>query len=163
MKKNKNSSKNNFVQNRQSLINKISDALSLKYNNFFTAANYDTQTLKEDIGRLLSTQYYSKDPRDVFKPIETNILDIVKQKNPNLQVKIKKARKLPEIKYTKDKYQEADEGENVIEKDIKKSKINPAQKKSASMGKKAINANKQKNLIEKSKNDNKIEDIIINN
>ena len=156
MKKNKNSSKNNFVQNRQSLINKMSDALSLKYSNFFTAANYDIQTLKEDIGRLLSTQYYSKDPRDVFKPIETNILDIVKQKNPNLQVKIKKARKLPEIKYTKDKYQEADEGENVIDKDIKKSKINPAQKKSASMGKKAINANKQKNLIEKSKNDNKI-------
>ena len=158
MKKNKNSSKNNFVQNRQSLINKISDALSLKYSNFFTAANYDTQTLKEDIGRLLSTQYYSKDPRDVFKPIETNILDIVKQKNPNLQVKIKKARKLPEIKYTKDKYQEADEGENVIdkEKDIKKSKINPTQKKSVSMGKKAINTNKQKNLIEKSKNDNKI-------
>ena len=158
MKKNKNSSKNNFVQNRQSLINKISDALSLKYSNFFTAANYGTQTLKEDIGRLLSTQYYSKDPRDVFKPIETNILDIVKQKNPNLQVKIKKARKLPEIKYTKDKYQEADEGENVIdkEKDIKKSKINPTQKKSVSMGKKAINTNKQKNLIEKSKNDNKI-------
>ena len=156
MKKNKNSSKNNFVQNRQSLINKMSDALSLKYSNFFTAANYDIQTLKEDIGRLLSTQYYSKDPRDVFKPIETNILDIVKQKNPNLQVKIKKARKLPEIKYTKDKYQEADEGENVIDKDKKKSKINPAQKKSASMGKKAINANKQKNLIEKSKNDNKI-------
>ena len=158
MKKNKNSSKNNFVQNRQSLINKISDALSLKYSNFFTAANYDTQTLKEDIGRLLSTQYYSKDPRDVFKPIETNILDIVKQKNPNLQVKIKKARKLPEIKYTKDKYQEADEGENVIdkEKDIKKSKINPTQKKSVSMGKKAINTNKQKNLIEKSKNEDKI-------
>ena len=158
MKKNKNSSKNNFVQNRQSLINKISDALSLKYSNFFTAANYDTQTLKEDIGRLLSTQYYSKDPRDVFKPIETNILDIVKQKNPNLQVKIKKARKLPEIKYTKDKYQEADEGENVIdkEKDIKKNKINPTQKKSVSIGKKAINTNKQKNLIEKSKNDNKI-------
>ena len=159
MKKNKNSSKNNFVQNRQSLINKISDALSLKYSNFFTAANYDTQTLKEDIGKLLSTQYYSKDPRDVFKPIETNILDIVKQKNPNLQVKIKKARKLPEIKYTKDKYQEADEGENVIEKekDIKKSKINQAQKKAASMGKKAINVNKQKNINEKNKNDNKVQ------
>ena len=111
MKKGKNTPRNKFVQNRQSLINKMSDALSIKYSNFFAAANYDTQTLKEDIGNLLSTQYYSKDPRDVFKPIESNILDIVKQKNPNLQVKIKKARKLPEIKYTKYKYQEADEFE----------------------------------------------------
>ena len=103
-------------------INKISDALSLKYNNFFTAANYDTKTLKEDIEKLLSTQYYSKDPRDVFKPIEQNILDIVKQKNPNLQVKVKKARKLPEIKYTKDKYQEADEVEKHVEKEKEKIK-----------------------------------------
>ena len=96
MKKNKNkvSSKNNFVKNRQNLVNKMSDALSIKYSNFFQAANYDTQSLKDDIGKLLSTQYYSKDPRDVFKPIEQNILEIVKQKNPNLQVKVKKARKL---------------------------------------------------------------------
>ena len=122
MKRGKNTPKNKFVQNRQSLINKMSDALSIKYSNFFAAANYDTQTLKEDIGNLLSTQYYSKDPRDVFKPIESNILDIVKAKNPNLQVKIKKARKLPEIKYTKDKYQEADEFERGIDKEKEKEK-----------------------------------------
>ena len=109
MKKNKSAAKKNSIMDRQNLINKISDALSMKYNNFFTAAKYDTKTLKEDIGKLLSTQYYSKDPRDVFKPIEISILDIVKQKNPQLQVKVKKARKLPEIKYSKDKYQEADE------------------------------------------------------
>ena len=37
MKKNRASKpKNDFIKNRQSLINKISDALSLKYNNFFT-------------------------------------------------------------------------------------------------------------------------------
>ena len=121
MKKNRASKpKNDFIKNRQSLINKISDALSLKYNNFFTAANYSLQALKEDVGNLLSTQYYDKDPRDVFKPIETNILDIVKQKNPNLQVKVKKARKLPEIKYTKDKYQEADEVEKHVEKEKEK-------------------------------------------
>ena len=95
----------------------ISNDMKMKYNNFFTAANYDTKSLKEDIGKLLNTQYYSKDPRDVFKPIEQNILDIVKQKNPNLQVKVKKARKLPEIKYTKDKYQEADEAAGGMEKE----------------------------------------------
>ena len=93
MKKNKSVPRKNNQINRQNLINKISDAMSMKYNNFFTAAKYDTKTLKEDIGKLLTTQYYSKDPRDVFKPIETNILDIVKKKNPQLQVKIKKARK----------------------------------------------------------------------
>ena len=168
MKRGKNTPKNNFVQNRQSLINKMSDALSIKYSNFFAAANYDTQQLKEDIGNLLSTQYYSKDPRDVFKPIESNILDIVKQKNPNLQVKIKKARKLPEIKYTKDKYQEADEFERGIdkekekekEKDIKKSKSNQRQNKAGStMKKNSININKKENG-EKNKNinkDNKVE------
>ena len=109
MKKSKSRPKNISQLNRQNLINKISDAMRMKYNNFFTAANYDTKTLKDDVGKLLTTQYYSKDPRDIFKPIETNILDIVKKKNPHLQAKVKKARKLPEIKYTKDKYQEADD------------------------------------------------------
>ena len=161
MKKNKNTPKNDFIHNRQSLINKISDALSMKYSNFFAAANYDTQTLKDDIGKLLSTQYYSKDPRDVFKPIESNILDIVKKNNPNLQVKIKKARKLPEIKYTKDKYQEADEAgkgfemekEKEKEKEIKKNKNN-VQKKGVHLGKKGNNI-KQKNGNEKDKKENK--------
>ena len=160
MKKNRASKpKNDFIKNRQSLINKISDALSLKYNNFFTAANYSLQALKEDVGNLLSTQYYDKDPRDVFKPIETNILDIVKQKNPNLQVKVKKARKLPEIKYTKDKYQEADEVEKHVEKekekDSKKNKNNNGTKKPVSMGKRASN-NRLKNGIEKNKSCTKV-------
>jgi len=156
--KNKSSSKNNFIHERQNLINKMCNALSLKYNNYFQAANYDNKTLKEDIEKLLSTQYYSKDPRDVFKPIEQNILDIVKQKNPTLQVKVKKARKLPEIKYTKDKYQEADEFERGIEKEkqveIKKNKnaVNAVQKKGVSAGKKGNNNIKTKNGNEKGKN-----------
>ena len=156
--KNKSASKNNFIHERQNLINKMCNALSLKYNNFFQAANYDTKTLKEDIEKLLSTQYYSKDPRDVFKPIEQNILDIVKQKNPNLQVKVKKARKLPEIKYTKDKYQEADEAAGGIEKEkpveIKKNK-NVNQKKGVPVGKKGNTNIKAKNINEKGKNENK--------
>ena len=156
--KNKSASKNNFIHERQNLINKMCNALSLKYNNFFQAANYDTKTLKEDIEKLLSTQYYSKDPRDVFKPIEQNILDIVKQKNPNLQVKVKKARKLPEIKYTKDKYQEADEAAGGIEKEkhveIKKNN-NINQKKGVPVGKKGNNNIKAKNTNEKVKNENK--------
>ena len=134
MRRNKSLSKNNLKTNRQNLINKISDAMNMKYSNFFTCANYDTKTLKEDIGRLLSTQYCTKDPREVFKPIESSILDIVKKKNPNLQVKVKKARKLPEIKYTQDKYQEADniEREKEKEKEISSrpsiNKIRPKQK-----------------------------------
>ena len=122
MRRNKSLSKNNLKVNRQNLINKISDAMSIKYSNFFTAANYDNKTLKDDVAKLLTTQYYSKDPRDVFKPIESNILDIVKKKNPQLQVKIKKARKLPEIKFTKDKYQEADEIEKEKEKEKEEKK-----------------------------------------
>ena len=116
--------------------------------------------MKEDVGNLLSTQYYDKDPRDVFKPIETNILDIVKLKNPNLQVKVKKARKLPEIKYTKDKYQEADEAEKHVEKekekDSKKNKNNHGTRKPVSMGKRAL-----KNGIEKNKSCTKVERNVI--
>ena len=146
MKKNKSLSKNNYPQNRQNLINKISDALSLKYNNFFTAAKYDNKALKEDVSKLLTTQYYSKDPRDVFKPIETNILDMVKQKNPQLQVKIKKARKLPEIKYTKDKYQEADEPEIPKEKEKEEKKL------PRSVTEKPKNQNQNNKLPRKSNN-----------
>ena len=79
-KKNKSTPKANVHTNRKYLVNKISDAMRIKYSNFFTAANYDEKTLKEDIDQLITTQYYSKDPKDVFKPIETNILDIVKKK-----------------------------------------------------------------------------------
>ena len=117
MKKNKSIPKNNYIRNRTNLINQISDAMIMKYNNVFTVANYDNKTLKEDVGKLLSTKYCTKNPKDIFKPIESNILAIVKKKNPNLQIRIKKARKLPEIKYTRDKYQEADE--------IEKKKENP--------------------------------------
>ena len=120
MRKNKTTLKSSSDLNRYKLINKISDAMRLKYSNFFTIAKYDEKSLKDDINKLLTTQYYSKDPKDIFKPIESNILDIVKKKNPNLQVKIKKARKLPQIKYSKDKYQEADQLEK--EKDKVKEK-----------------------------------------
>jgi len=165
MKKNRSTSKSNTKFNRQSLINKISDAMSIKYSNFFTAAKYDTKTLKEDVGRLLSTQYYSKDPRDVFKPIESNILEIVKAKNPQLQVKVKKARKLPEIKYTKDKYQEADDlDKEKEEKNIPKA---VARQKSKALTQKN-NLNKKTNTIKENKdtnkdNNNKIQLTDINN
>ena len=173
MRKNKSTPKNDFLVNRQNLINKISDALSIKYGNFFTVAKYDTKTLKEDIGKLISTQYYSKDPRDVFKPIESNILEIVKQKNPNLQIKVKKARKLPEIKYTKDKYQEADQLEREIEDNSKpltmrKTKT-PNQRNilSKKPSNKAINKNKNakatnnaKQMPQINNNENKKEEII---
>lgn len=137
MRRNKSLSRNNLKVNRQNLINKISDAMNMKYSNFFTCANYDTKTLKEDIEKLLSTQYCTKDPREVFKPIESSILEIVKKKNPNLQVKVKKARKLPEIKYSHDKYEEADNIEMEKEKEKEKgnrsrpslpNKIRPKQK-----------------------------------
>ena len=126
MRKNKTTLKSSLGLSRQKLINKISDAMRIKYSNFFTIAKYDDKSLKDDIGKLLTTQYYSKDPKDVFKPIESNILDIVKKKNPTLQIKVKKARKLPQIKYTKDKYQEADqldkEKEKIKDTHLKKAK-----------------------------------------
>ena len=165
MKKNRSTSKSNTKFNRQSLINKISDAMSIKYSNFFTAAKYDTKTLKEDVGRLLSTQYYTKDPRDVFKPIESNILEIVKAKNPQLQVKVKKARKLPEIKYTKDKYQEADDLDK--EKEEKNNSKSVVRHKSKALTQKN-NLNKKTNTIKENKdknkeNNNKIQLTDINN
>ena len=126
MRKNKTTLKSSLGLSRQKLINKISDAMRIKYSNFFTIAKYDDKSLKDDIGKLLTTQYYSKNPKDVFKPIESNILDIVKKKNPTLQIKVKKARKLPQIKYTKDKYQEADqldkEKEKIKDTHLKKAK-----------------------------------------
>jgi len=152
-KKNKSTPKANVHTNRQYLVNKISDAMRIKYSNFFTAANYDEKTLKEDIDQLITTQYYSKDPKDVFKPIETNILDIVKKKNPQLQVKIKKARKLPQIKYTKDKYQEADDLDKEKENNltpVTTKKTKPKSQKYYSVKK----TNKPNNKIENLGNEN---------
>ena len=153
MKKSKSRPKHISQINRQNLINKISDAMKMKYNNFFTAANYDTKSLKEDIGKLLNTQYYSKDPRDVFKPIETNILDIVKKNNPQLQIKIKKAKKLPEIKYTKDKYQEADQLEKEKEKEVK-NKSNSALQKNNNKNLKNNIKKSSSNINNKKENNN---------
>ena len=158
MNKNKSKTRNKSTVNRQNLVNKISDAMSLKYNNFFTAAKYDIKTLKADVDKLLTTQYYSKDPRDVFKPIESNILDIVKKKNPHLQVKIKKARKLPEIKYTRDKYQEADDLEKEKEKpkakEIQDKNIPKSLVRRKSKAKSLKSLNKNTNEIKKDENTN---------
>ena len=135
-----------FAQ-RKNLIKKLSEAIKIKYNNVFTVAKYDDNTLKNDIDKLLSTQYCNKDPREVFKPIETDILKIVKTKNPQLKIQVKKARKLPEIKYKLDKYQEADAiGEHDFNtepnklKDKTKSKSKPTLKKANTVNKKKENS-----------------------
>lgn len=126
MKKNKSISISNSKYKRQHLVNKISDAMCLKYGNFFSAAKYDLKTLKEDVDKIINTQYCSKDPRDVFGPIETNILDIVKKKNPQLQTKLKKVKKLPLIpiiKFKKDRYKEMyDSEKNILKTQIRQSK-----------------------------------------
>ena len=156
-RKNKSTPNNEFLVNRQNLINKISDAISLKYSNFFSIAKYDIKTLKEDVGRLLSTQYYSKEPKEVFRPIELNILDIVKKKYPNLQIKVRKARKLPQIKYPKNKYDEADElekeNENKYKSLIPRKKIVKSQNKI--LTKKSSNKAIDKNQIIKTISTNK--------
>ena len=162
MRKNKTTLKSSLGLSRQKLINKISDAMRIKYSNFFTIAKYDDKSLKDDIGKLLTTQYYSKDPKDVFKPIESNILDIVKKKNPTLQIKVKKARKLPQIKYTKDKYQEADqldkEKEKIKDTHLKKAKsTNPNNLMSNEEHKKVYDS------IRNNSSDNKSNGNVLNN
>ena len=78
---------------KQNLVQKMADALRIKYGSVLTASNYDDRKLKDEIKNMIKTKYTKWSPKDVFKPIETDILDKVRKENPGLKIEPKKARK----------------------------------------------------------------------
>ena len=145
--KSQNSSKEKLFQNKAYLVNKITEAMKMKYSIVFKEAKYDEKSLHSDINKLVTTQYYSWNPKDLFTPIETDVLEIIKKKNPKIKIRIKKARKLSPIKYLYNKYQEADiETENNQKKNVSSENKNSLQPKNSKSNKYIItNINTQKN------------------
>ena len=90
------------------LVNKITQAMKMKYDDAFKQINYRDDQLKRDIDNLITTQYYSWNAKDLFKPIEQDVISLIKRKNPNAEIKVKKARYIKRPIPIMDKYQEAD-------------------------------------------------------
>ena len=143
----KSNSQKNIFKNKLSksfetkkyLVNKISSALKLKYKDDFIKRNYQDKDLLKDISDLISTQYYSWKPKELFNPIEQNFLQVMKKKNLSLDLNNNKKQN-KSFSSLIDKYKKADNEEkkkleNYIERfrhkelmkkkyKIKKSKIN---------------------------------------
>ena len=96
------------LKNKPYLVQKISQALQIKYDKAFEEANYTNDNLKNDVENLINTQYANWNVKKIFEPVEKDILNIVKNKSPNVELKVKKARYIPRDYSNIDKYQEAD-------------------------------------------------------
>ena len=63
-----------------SLISKLSSALKVKYKKLFLALGYDDKDLYADINNFLTTKYQSQLPKEVFIPVEEEIIQKLKNK-----------------------------------------------------------------------------------
>ena len=125
------------------LVNKISSALKIKYKNLLIKSNYKDKELKSDLSNLITTEYYSWKPKDVFSPIEKSFIEILKKKLPNLITKNKVKKKITSLIPLIDKYKKADiEEKQKLEKYIETIKQN---KKEKEKDKCKIFLNKSKN------------------
>ena len=114
----KSNSQKNIFKNKLSksfetkkyLVNKISSALKLKYKDDFIKRNYQDKDLLKDISDLISTQYYSWKPKELFNPIEQNFLQVMKKKNLSLDLNNNKKQN-KSFSSLIDKYKKADNEE----------------------------------------------------
>ena len=74
------------------LVKKISDAIRVKYDNIFLEINYSDSDIQKDVEESMKTQYNSMNPRDILQPIEKDVINKLKEKYPNIDFKVKKAR-----------------------------------------------------------------------
>jgi hypothetical protein len=104
------------MDSKNYLVNKITTAMKMKYDDAFNQINYSETQLRRDIQNLITTQYYSWHPKDVFLPVEKDLLSILKKRNPDIEIKVKKARYIERPTPVLDKYQEADLDEEMKQK-----------------------------------------------
>ena len=74
------SHKHNGYNNIKMNVTRIANALKVKYKNIFTVINYNDTSLYKDIETLLTTKYKTASPKEVFKPIEEEILNNIRHK-----------------------------------------------------------------------------------
>ena len=74
------SDKHNGYNNIKMNVTRIANALKVKYKNIFTVINYNDTSLYKDIETLLTTKYKTASPKEVFKPIEEEILNNIRHK-----------------------------------------------------------------------------------
>ena len=106
--------------NKKYLVKKISSALKLKYKDDFIKINYQDKDLLKDISHLITTQYYSWKPKELFNPIEKSFLQVMRKKNLSLDFNDNKNQNKSFCSLI-DKYKKADNEEkkkleNYIEK-----------------------------------------------
>jgi len=77
---------------RSYLINKLTDALYMKYNNIFFSIGYSKNLIKNEINNLISEKDLLLSANELFKPIEIAILDIIRKKFPKKILEGKKGK-----------------------------------------------------------------------
>ena len=97
---------------RLSLVSKLSSALKVKYKNLFLVSGYDDKELYNDINEFLTTKYQTKVPKEVFVPVEEEILKRLKAKNPTMRYK--KENSLPKKSTSANKLAESLQTEQIV-------------------------------------------------
>ena len=72
---------------KEELIKSISEKLKKKYGTTLKEVEYSDEDLEKDIEELIVTQYFSLEPEELFNPIEQDILNKIKEKNPEIEIK----------------------------------------------------------------------------
>ena len=101
---------------RSYLINKLTDALYVKYNNIFFSIGYSKNMIKTEIDNLISEKDLLLSPNELFKPIEIAILDIIRKKFPKKILEAKKAKGSKNINLNENKIfkEKIDNDEDII-------------------------------------------------
>ena len=69
------------------LVKKFAEELKQKYGKTLTEVEYLDSDLEKDIEDLIVTQYFSLEPEELYNPIEQDILNKIKEKNPDIEIK----------------------------------------------------------------------------
>jgi hypothetical protein len=72
---------------KEELIKTIKEKLNKKYGTTLKEVEYKDEDLEKDIEELIVTQYFSLEPEELYNPIEQDILNKIKEKNPDIEIK----------------------------------------------------------------------------
>ena len=72
---------------KEEIIKTIKEKLNKKYGTTLKEVEYKDEDLEKDIEELIVTQYFSLEPEELYNPIEQDILNKIKEKNPDIEIK----------------------------------------------------------------------------
>ena len=97
------------------LVKKFAEELKQKYGKILTEVEYLDSDLEKDIEDLIVTQYFSLEPEELYNPIEQDILNKIKEKNPDIEIKENNISELNNSEILKEEEEKEEKEEKEVE------------------------------------------------